>query len=106
MCIFYTDWHDVDEDIRTIVSRGGSRDSGIATGVINQLLLNSPTNYIEYAASSNMKNSQIIRICIMSTKMRRLLPVMVGSVSMRASQVLHAEICVILHPILTVLLLH
>ena len=68
----YTDWHEVDEDERTILVYGcmwlGDRATSDGTGIYRRDMYD-PVDHASYTvASSNMKNSQIIRIRIMSTK--------------------------------------
>ena len=70
--IYYTDWHDVDEDRLTIPVYGcmwlGDRATSDGTGIYRRDMYD-PVDHASYTvASSNMKNSQIIRIRIMSTK--------------------------------------
>ena len=64
----YTDWHEVDEDERTIPFHGGHQLRDSMTGIADLDMAHTPTNYYDIVASSNMKNSQIIRMRTMSTK--------------------------------------
>ena len=55
----YTDYHDVDEDVRTITAQGG--DWGLwwgetFCGVSCRFIQNDSTDSGEHVASSNMKN--------------------------------------------------
>ena len=69
--INYADWHDVDEDMMIIPVQGGNWNTwgrSAATGVMCRNMTEYSTNTWDSVASSNTKNSQIIRIFIMSTK--------------------------------------
>lgn len=55
MCIFYTDGHDVDEDLRTLVKYGGPRDAGNWPGITLRFMVDGPL-YSSDVASSNMEN--------------------------------------------------
>ena len=65
---YYTDYHDVDEEIVTIVPQGGQWDYENSVGVMCRDICDSLSHVTYHVASSNMKNSQIIRIGIMPTK--------------------------------------
>ena len=52
----YTDGHDVDEDMPTIVRHGGWYVDGYMSGVACRFMRETPTNTSESVASSNMKN--------------------------------------------------
>ena len=52
----YTDWHDVDEEMRTIVRLGGWWTSGEPAGVFDGDMYNTPTASENIVASSNIKN--------------------------------------------------
>ena len=56
----YTDHHDVDEEMRTIVRHGGWYVDGNLSGFTCRFMRETPTNTSESVASSNMKNSQIL----------------------------------------------
>jgi len=64
----YADYHDVDEDSRTIASYGGHYSAEDTVGVMDRNPSSNLTEIFNFVASSNMKNSLIIRIRIMSTK--------------------------------------
>jgi len=67
---YYTDMHDVDEDVRTGVRQGGSWGWENMAG-ITERSLNAPTFYVDTVVASmcrHLKYSSIIRISIMSTK--------------------------------------
>ena len=66
----YTDHHNVDEDIESTASQGGNWVSDNAAGTAYRTMDSyySPTSSDINVASSIMKNSQIIRISMMSTK--------------------------------------
>ena len=68
MFIYYTDSHDVDEDKRTILRHGEHWPGSTFTGIVMRFLFDNPSQITSDVASSNMKNSAIIRIIIMSTK--------------------------------------
>ena len=53
----YTDWHEVDEDERTIPFHGGHQLRDSMTGIADLDMAHTPTNYYDIVASSNMKNS-------------------------------------------------
>ena len=67
---YYTDWHDVDEDRVTILYQGGYWREDIKVGMTQRHIDVSPNHSddVDGVASSNMKNSLIIRMVIMSTK--------------------------------------
>ena len=50
MFIYYTDWHDVDEDVRTISLQGGTW-SRYTTGITDHVLSDSPTGSGIHVAS-------------------------------------------------------
>jgi hypothetical protein len=69
--INYTDYHDVDEDKVSIIYHGGHWNGGWSygssgVGIADRSI--SPSSTFTFVASSNMKNSHITRISIMSTK--------------------------------------
>ena len=68
LIIYYTDMHYVDEDMSAISNQGGYQAHGKPAGIAYRNLSISPSFGDPYVASSNMKNSQIIRIGLMSTK--------------------------------------
>ena len=105
--INYTDFHDVDEETVTISLQG---DWGAAwpdqwAGVFIHNLSTSSSYFSNIVASSNMKNSQIIRIGTMSTKISQLVPITVELGSLETMQVSYSEICIVLHPLLPMVLL-
>ena len=80
----YTDFHDVDEDMATIVRHGGWYVDGNLSGITCRFMRETPTNTSESVASSNMKNSQIIRMVLMSTKTWCLLASAMGNGTMES----------------------
>ena len=49
---YYTDWHDVDEDLRTILMHGGYWVHDVFTGIAHRDMEDSPTtNYYDIVAS-------------------------------------------------------
>ena len=52
----YTDWHDVDEEMRTISIQGGFWTEGEWVGITYRNVIDSSTTSGFYVASSNMKN--------------------------------------------------
>ena len=48
---YYTDEHDVDEDLRTISNQGGRRDLGIFVGITQRGMADAPTNSHDVVAS-------------------------------------------------------
>ena len=67
-CIFYTDEHNVDEDVMTIISQGDSWNGTVSAGITFRFVVRTSSYSSVVVASSNMKNSQIVRIITMSTK--------------------------------------
>ena len=65
---YYTDDHDVDEDRMAIPIYGGKWYEGTAPGITHRNMNDTLTTTHDGVASSNMENSQIIRICTMPTK--------------------------------------
>ena len=55
MFIYYTDWHDVDEDVMTIASHGCHRNMDSWAGVICRDAQYIPTDFGGYAASSTVE---------------------------------------------------
>jgi len=49
--IFYTDWHDVDEDLKTIPMHGGTWYSTGGAGVTKRDINFAPTVFAEHVAS-------------------------------------------------------
>ena len=52
----YTDWHDVDEDLRTIPSQGGRWTAGSSAGTACRTMNDSPTTTLDTVASSDIRN--------------------------------------------------
>ena len=77
--INYTDYHDVDEDLRTAASYGGHYSAEDTVGIMDRNPSSNLTEIFNFVASSNMKNSLIIRIFRMSTKTLRSLLIMAGN---------------------------
>ena len=65
---YYTDYHNVDEDMVTITSYGGNWDWASDTGITLRYVQDTPSHTSDVVASSDMKNSLIMRISMMSTK--------------------------------------
>ena len=105
MCIYYTDGHEVDEDKTTICKCGGGWYSHIEAGIMDRDTFLHSSQVWDPVASSNMKNSQIIRIITMSTKMSGLSVVVAGNGYSQSGQVLHLDIWTIVHPLYRILLL-
>ena len=82
--------HDVDEDSRTISVHGGHQAHGNLAGIALRNLYNNPS--VPNVASSNMKNSLIMCIRTMSTKIWGLLLVVVDHGALEARQVSPNEI--------------
>jgi len=68
LIIYYTDSHDVDEDKVTIVIYGGYWITDNIAGIGLRGMWDSPSTFDHGVASSNVKNSQIIRMRTRSTK--------------------------------------
>ena len=102
----YTDYHDVDEDLRTHAHCGGDWWRGSYVGIIQRDLYQSPTAIFDIAASSDIRNwSNIMRIGIMSTKIWQLSRFITVVLPVEAKPVSHVEIWTILHPSYPMLLL-
>ena len=56
LIIYYTDWHDVDEDMRAIIAHDGVWNQGTMIGIMCRNLHNTPADSGYNVASSNMKN--------------------------------------------------
>ena len=93
MIKYYTDEHNVDEDLRTIAKQGARYEDPDYAGIFKRNLNRDEFYSASSVASSNMKNSHIIRITTMSTKMSGLFVIAVGNGGGKAEQVLHIEIC-------------
>ena len=68
LIIYYTDYHDVDEDVMSMARHSGRWSDDISAGIMRRYIKEIPSEDVSHVASSNMKNSHIIRIFIMSTK--------------------------------------
>ena len=105
----YTDWHDVDEEMRTICICGGrwgyENYAGNTAGLTHRNMDTPSTEIWNSVASSNMKNSQIIRMVLMSTKTWCLLASAMGNGTMETRQVSHFEIYMIPLPLQEIMLL-
>ena len=66
----YTDFHDVDEDRRTISIQGGEWPAGNTAGIMVRFVIDSPSSAWDTVASSYIQKYEIIRILMMSTKTR------------------------------------
>ena len=102
---YYTDLHDVDEELRTISVHGGYWNEGEFVGVTRRHMYDNPITLGFFVASSNMKNSLIIRIIMMSTKAWWLVRCMVDIGSITPLQVSRIEIWVVLLPMYPLMLL-
>ena len=105
MINYYTDEHNVDEDLRTIAKQGARYEDPDYAGIFKRNLNRDEFYSASSVASSNMKNSHIIRITTMSTKMSGLSVVVAGSGYSQSGQVLHLDIWTIVHPLYLILLL-
>lgn len=56
----YTDWHDIDEDRRTICNAGGTWDRGTMSGIIQQSMYDTPTK-VYSGVASRVKNEYILK---------------------------------------------
>ena len=65
---YYTDFHNVDEDLRAIVAHGGVWNNQTSVGIALRNVIDTSTTIGDSVASSNMKKSLIMRISMMSTK--------------------------------------
>ena len=54
----YADYHDVDEDTRTIMTQCGDWPASIWAGIIRQAMVNAPTEAWNNVASSNIQISK------------------------------------------------
>ena len=54
--INYTDIHEVDEDIMTIVNCGGCQIDNFRAGIIQRYLCNYPFGMVDVVASSDIRN--------------------------------------------------
>ena len=54
------DWHDVDENERTVVHCGNTWNRETQAGITHRDFFHFPTYSFDFVASSNMKNSQIL----------------------------------------------
>ena len=59
MFIYYTDYHNVDEDLTAISLHGGDGTSSPWRGTMNRNLADSPTTPFAYVASSNIQNIEL-----------------------------------------------
>jgi hypothetical protein len=50
---YYTDYHDVDEDLRTVTGYGGRWESGSTTGIADRNMIDPSTNAHIAVASKN-----------------------------------------------------
>ena len=100
----YTDDHDVDEDLRTILLQGGMWYQNDNAGGTCRYMGDTPTTAWDTAASSDIRNwSNIIRIFMMSTKISELFAPMMEVGYMRTMKVSCIDIWPILlflHPVL------
>ena len=102
---YYTDEHHVDEDLTAILLQGGWWAQGTFTGITYREMIFVPTDAYTIVASSDMKNSLIIRIFMVSTKTRRLSRIKVEIGLLEVGQVLCIEMCSILPLIQPIMLL-
>ena len=88
---YYTDYHDVDEEIVTIAHYGGDwvDNGGTGAGIARRNLYRSSSYTSDFIASSNMQKYRIIRISTMSTRTTGLFLV-TGNVGV----VLYMRVCV------------
>ena len=57
---YYTDYHDVNEDVRTITSYGGHYNAENTVGVMDRNPSSNPTEVHEFVAYKYNKNSTLI----------------------------------------------
>ena len=57
MCIYYTDEHDVDENMVTIMNQSGMWLNGSMVGITIRTMNDTPTSSPDYVASLKNKNS-------------------------------------------------
>ena len=86
---YYTDYHDVDEEIVTIVLHGAGWYDSTSAGVTLRCLFRPYSHISVNVASSNMQKYRIIRISTMSTRTTGLFLV-TGNVGV----VLYMRVCV------------
>ena len=99
------DWHDVDEDLMTMSAQSGYWCDDIGVGIARRSVIDFPFSLSDTVASSNMKNSQIIRMVLMSTKTWCLLASAMGNGTMESGEVSHFEIYMIPLPLQEIMLL-
>ena len=58
-CIFYTDYHDVDEEMRTIPLYGAHWGDTTAVGIARRELFNAPNYSNDAVASSSTQNAEL-----------------------------------------------
>ena len=63
MIIYYTDWHDVDEDWVTLTVQGTAYPDGVEAGVINRRASASPGDTSSHVASVQKKNNRTYSPC-------------------------------------------
>ena len=59
MIIYYTDYHNVDEDQTTIASHSGHWNVTSNAGITRRELYSTPTDAADDVASSNMQNMKL-----------------------------------------------
>ena len=65
--INYTDYHDVDEDLRTISLQGGRWINELIGGITERNMSDSPTSSGDYVASKKY-TQRILSLCIFDTR--------------------------------------
>ena len=90
---YYTDFHNVDEDVNAISVYGGYWIEGELVGVTDRNMCDSSTTSVPHVASPTMKNwSVIIRMRMMSTKIQSPSRFKVGCGSRKAMWVSRIDI--------------
>ena len=102
---YYTDNHNVDEDLIAILIHGGRYNHELQAGITRRNLQDWVGMTGNDVASSNTQKYRVIRMNTMSTKTMPLARSMVDVGIMRAGRVSHDEICTILPPLRSILLL-
>jgi hypothetical protein len=92
MFIYYTDEHDVDENMMTIMNQSGMWLNGSMVGIVIRTMNDIPTSSPDYVASSNMQKYKIIRVRTMSTKTCGPSCITVESGMPDPGQVLHIDL--------------
>ena len=89
----------------TSLIRGGNWHDNVAAGIMYRDLGDSPSTTWDTVASKcrHLKNSQIIRMVMVSTKMQGLLLITADGGSMEPMQVSHIDVWTIVHSLHSVM---